>query len=274
MQLYNLSRPKALDGKIRLYNEINPVGAYSLTQGIKRMSGGDRESRLKLRASQASQLNHLGSKYNTHQRINCSVDSKFSYSLNGMPRKRSESNINSKRYHFNKENNGDYSPNLLSKDRLKSKRQLSQTKINQRSSRENSHMLTPAVGEFKNKSFDIGPSTVKRPLPILEKDNVFNEWAAVIKHQDEIDQEMKRLQTLKRRERQLKYKQDLDNQHNEFIKRKKGALSQEMAREEEIRNLQVKRLKERDTKNDRIQKKKMEDMKKDSINSILEQREK
>lgn len=41
-----------------------------------------------------------------------------------------------------------------------------------------------------------------RPLPVHEKEGVFNEWGAVIKHQDEIDREMKRLQDEKLRERQ------------------------------------------------------------------------
>ena len=56
-------------------------------------------------------------------------------------------------------------------------------------------------------------------MPIYERENVFNEWAAVIKHQDEIDREINKLKALKRRERQIKYKQDLDNQHHEFIQK-------------------------------------------------------
>ena len=62
-------------------------------------------------------------------------------------------------------------------------------------------------------------SPAKRPMPIYERENVFNEWAAVIKHQDEIDREINKLKALKRRERQIKYKQDLDNQHHEFIQK-------------------------------------------------------
>ena len=41
-----------------------------------------------------------------------------------------------------------------------------------------------------------------RPLPVHEKELVFNEWGAVIKHQDEIDREIKRQQDDKLRERQ------------------------------------------------------------------------
>ena len=50
----------------------------------------------------------------------------------------------------------------------------------------------------------------KRPLPVRQKEKIFNEWGAVLAHQDEIDQEIKRKQQEQFRERQALYKQELD----------------------------------------------------------------
>lgn len=71
-----------------------------------------------------------------------------------------------------------------------------------------------------------------RPMPVHERENVFNEWGAVIKHQDEIDREMRRQQENKLRERQKNYKMQLDMQYQEHQNKKKGSMS-EMARKEE-----------------------------------------
>lgn len=71
-----------------------------------------------------------------------------------------------------------------------------------------------------------------RPLPVHERENVFNEWGAVIKHQDEIDRELRRIQDQKMRERQKNYKMQLDMQYQEAINKKKGSMS-EIAKKEE-----------------------------------------
>ena len=58
-----------------------------------------------------------------------------------------------------------------------------------------------------------------RPLPIYERENVYNEWGAVIKHQDEIDKELKKQQEQKFRERQRNYKLQLDQQYQELMQK-------------------------------------------------------
>lgn len=81
-----------------------------------------------------------------------------------------------------------------------------------------------------NNMFGQGQGTKLRPLPI--KENVYNEWGAVIKHQDEIDREIKRQQEEKFRERQRDYKLQLDKQYQEQIMNKKGSQSHMAQREE------------------------------------------
>lgn len=73
-----------------------------------------------------------------------------------------------------------------------------------------------------------------RPMPVYERENVFNEWGAVIKHQDEIDRELKRQQDVKMRERQKNYKRELDRQFQESLSKKKGSMSEQAKREEEM----------------------------------------
>ena len=73
-----------------------------------------------------------------------------------------------------------------------------------------------------------------RPLPVHEKEEVFNEWGAVIKHQDEIDRELKRIQEQKFRERQKNYKFQLDQQYKEYLNKKKGSLSEQAKREDNM----------------------------------------
>lgn len=77
----------------------------------------------------------------------------------------------------------------------------------------------------------LNPNNI-RPLPVHERENVFNEWGAVIKHQDEIDRELRRQQEEKMRERQKNYKLQLDLQYQEYLSKKKGSIS-ELARKEE-----------------------------------------
>lgn len=124
-----------------------------------------------------------------------------------------------------------------------------------------------------NSSVSLNASPIKRPMPIYERENVFNEWAAVIKHQDEIDKEMNRLRAQKRRERQIKYKEELDNQHYEVVQKRKGALSEELAKEENLRKVQQRVQQEKDMRADRDKMDKLRTMKEDAINSIVERKE-
>lgn len=52
-----------------------------------------------------------------------------------------------------------------------------------------------------------------RSMPIHNKEEVFDEWGAIIRQQDEIDHEIDRLN--KKQLRQINYKQELDKQMNE-----------------------------------------------------------
>ena len=79
---------------------------------------------------------------------------------------------------------------------------------------------------------------------------------------------------MKRRERQIKYKHDLDHQHNEFIAKKKGALSEEAVKEEMIRQLQQKQQYDKDVKADREKMDILLTMKNDAKNSMLARKEK
>ena len=57
--------------------------------------------------------------------------------------------------------------------------------------------VTARPGHARNSSASAGSVNVQpsvRPLPVYEKQEVFNEWGAVLKHQDEIDREIKRQQ--------------------------------------------------------------------------------
>jgi hypothetical protein len=93
-----------------------------------------------------------------------------------------------------------------------------------------------------------------RPMPVYERENVFNEWGAVIKHQDEIDRELRRQQEEKLRERQKNYKMQLDMQYQEHLNKKKGAFSEQAKREENMlkqyqRDLEDKRKQEDEKRN-------------------------
>jgi len=127
------------------------------------------------------------------------------------------------------------------------------------SSRQPNHTrnISASVGQHNN-SYN-GDPPVKlnqniRPLPVYERENVFNEWGAVIKHQDEIDRELRRIQDEKMRQRQKNYKMQLDLQYQEWQDRKKGALSQQARKEDNIlkqyqRDLEDKRKAEDEKRN-------------------------
>lgn len=87
-------------------------------------------------------------------------------------------------------------------------------------------------------------------MPVHERENVFNEWGAVIKHQDEIDQELRRIQQAKMRERQKNYKLQLDQQYREYMDKKKGALSDQARKEDAILKAYQKDLDDKNRKED------------------------
>lgn len=101
-----------------------------------------------------------------------------------------------------------------------------------------------ALNNSLNNSYNL------RPMPVHERENVFNEWGAVIKHQDEIDQELKRLQQAKHRERQKNYKMQLDQQYREYLDKKKGAMSEQAQKEDQMLRAYQKDLDEKNRKED------------------------
>ena len=50
----------------------------------------------------------------------------------------------------------------------------------------------------------------KRHLPVKPKEKVFNEWGALLRHQDEIQDELEREDMRRRSTRMLMYKNELD----------------------------------------------------------------
>ena len=268
MNIHSSSRDSHIDRKIRVPTNANAGNMYSMNTQIEKVKvDSNRNSRLNVRASQ-----HLASSRLNSKLLNQSLtDTKVRNSLAEMPNKRSGSNLGSKRYILPAKEQSDYTPDIGNKHR--SRRQLSETNIRPKASRRNTGSMSPANQNLLNKSLDFGSYNARRPLPINIRQKVFDEWGAIVKHQDEIDQEIKRLQANKRRERQLKYKEDLDQQHSEFIKRKKGALNEEQKKEEELRNLQIKQQHDRDAKADKDRMHKLEIMKNDALNTILKQQE-
>ena len=111
---------------------------------------------------------------------------KNTQSFNDIPRsRRSNSNLPSRRYRVNK--NNDYGSNNLNKSSHKA-HNLSIDNPQIHKSQRNHQSLSPHKN-IGNRTLDtINPS--RRPMPINDRENVFNEWAAVIKHQDEIDREV------------------------------------------------------------------------------------
>lgn len=112
----------------------------------------------------------------------------------------------------------------------------------------NPNIVTARGGHARNSSVSVGSANPKlkvRHLPVHEKEEVFNEWGAVIKHQDEIDREIKRQQDDKLRERQKNYKMQLDLQYQEYLNKKNGSLNDLAKREEEMLKIQRKNLDEK-----------------------------
>jgi septal ring factor EnvC (AmiA/AmiB activator) len=77
-----------------------------------------------------------------------------------------------------------------------------------------SGVMTPLVRHPSNSQ-----SPGKRHLPVAQKQMIYNEWGAVIKHQDEVDQALKMKERMDQKDQQAKYRQDLEEQ-KEMMERK------------------------------------------------------
>ena len=71
-------------------------------------------------------------------------------------------------------------------------------------------------------------------MPIHNTEEVYNEWGAVIKKQDEIDQEILRRESEKNKLRQKNYRAELDRQLYEVNQRKQGGSLAARQREEQM----------------------------------------
>lgn len=79
---------------------------------------------------------------------------------------------------------------------------------------------------------DNSQSPGKRHLPVAQKQMIYNEWGAVIKHQDEVDQALKLKERLDQKDLQAKYRQDLEEQ-KDMMERK---LLEQKMRDAELEN--------------------------------------
>lgn len=76
---------------------------------------------------------------------------------------------------------------------------------------------------------EIGPNTSTvgvdrkvRALPLHNTEDVFNEWGALLRHQDEIDIKIQKENYEKMKLRQQNYKAELDKQYQQLVNRRKG----------------------------------------------------
>ena len=254
-------------------NDINPSSAYGRNKSFESNNfDTNREKRIKARTIQELTNENDNLRYQSN-----TIDKTNDYgtgNLDKNPNKEYQTSMNSRRSINKLIEPNEYDAASRYQTRLKSKRielNSGHEKIN---SHRSSSTMSPVLKYAANRSFEMAPNSIKRHLPVFEKEKVFNEWAAVIKHQDEIDREMRLLQAQKQRERQIKYKQDLDEQYNEFMSKKKGSLSSELKKEEELLNQQIKVQTEKDNKADKIKREKIQNLKDTAINAIYEQREK
>lgn len=90
----------------------------------------------------------------------------------------------------------------------------------------------PANNGAFSKSLDHRTSMTEekkvRPLPLHTKEDVFDEWAAIVRYQDEIDNKIHKDNYEKKMKlRQATYKLELDKQYKELQDKKKGYLGQQ-----------------------------------------------
>jgi hypothetical protein len=95
-----------------------------------------------------------------------------------------------------------------------------------------------------------------RPLPLHTKEDVFDEWGAVLRRQDEIDSKIQQDNYDKMRLRQVNYKMDLDKQFQEQQNKKKGAMGQLNKKEEDLLKYQE-RLVDQKIKQEDVQRNRM-----------------
>lgn len=109
-----------------------------------------------------------------------------------------------------------------------------------------------------------------RPLPLHTTEDVFNEWGAVLRHQDEIDKKIQQQNYEKMKQRQVNYKKELDKQYQELQNKRKGVLGDQMKKEEELIKYQEKLIDQR-AKQEEVKRQKLkEDQKVDALAGFSE----
>ena len=109
-----------------------------------------------------------------------------------------------------------------------------------------------------------------RPLPVHNKADVFDEWGAILRQQDEIDKKIQEEQYQKMRARQINYKIELDRQYKEQNDLKKGLLGEKMKREDELIKYQEKLLDQKAKQEENTRAKLRQHEKSDAIASFSE----
>lgn len=104
-----------------------------------------------------------------------------------------------------------------------------------------------------------------RPLPLHTTEDVFNEWGAVLRHQDEIDKKLQQQNYEKAKLRQVNYKKELDKQYQELQNKRKGVLGDQMKKEEELIKYQEKLIDQRAKQEEAKRQKFKEDQKSDAM---------
>ena len=110
-------------------------------------------------------------------------------------------------------------------------------------------------------------------MPIHNTEEVFNEWGAVIKKQDEIDQEIQRREFEKNKVRQLNYKQELDRQRYEVDQRRAGGTQETRMREEMLMQAEKDRLDQKYKNDEDAAKAKLQKEHTDAIASLNQMNE-
>ena len=109
-----------------------------------------------------------------------------------------------------------------------------------------------------------------RPLPVHSREDVFDEWGAILKHQDEIDQKLQQQQYLKMKQRQIDYKNELDKQFKELQNKRKGVMGDRLKKEDELIKFQEKLLDQKAKKEEAQKVKQLQNQKKDAIAGLSE----
>ena len=127
-------------------------------------------------------------------------------------RVRAHTGANANPFGYNNEYSVDYALNgqrstLKPNQNMFNNRSNSNLKLDRRNSRNFDD------GNILSQKRDLTPnSNFVRYMPIIPKKGVFNEWAAILKYNDEVDQEAERQELERKRKQKEQYRLSLGNQ--------------------------------------------------------------